>query len=750
MRLRLHTILVLLAGLVLWIWAAHRTPPAPADEATSESATDDARENAAPRATPLENGTASAPRREITNTEPAAAASTTVVRARVIDAETSTPRSGVVVTSVVEAPASSSEPDFAFESHRSNADGRVEISGLVGRHVRIHALDSTGSIVCARRRELVVYGMPELTLALPKPLEINTDVPFFLRVVDAESDRPIAKAKVEERSYHPRIWNTDDNGLAACRGRAGLLMQFLVTAEGYGLQRVDVVRGHDTAEDALVIELRASAELRIRVVGADGRPLVHETFELAAAAQRLQQPARPPARFYTPGDSETWTATSDDEGWARFEAVTARVAFDLAQARSRLVDLDSDAEPHTWEAPEKIVLQPGEHRAMEWKIAPTCTISGRVLDVHGIPVAGADVWCHRAYSREPVVFARPGPPDYASNIRFPDPPESTTETQSGADGSFTFVDVEPGLVQVGVVPHRVDLFALTIELPSDSKPQFVAVDVDSTVDVARLLDIAPGTTRVATELRGQPARHISGRLLDPSGDPVTKAWVRAVNLETRLELDARCTTDGSFRLGPLPLGEYELRCDYHDTFGPSDTARVPAGSRAVDLHLTIASVVSGSVFDENGCLASGSVSLTAVERGVVSSIYCWNEPGKFVFRAVAPGTYVATAVTSDGRVGRTGPFEVKAGASVEGLVLHVVRGGLLGVRHDSNGAADVTILQGGTLLHDERLQRGEQCDFDVPSGTVLVRCKLEGRTLDRTVTIEPAQSTEIVFDSDRD
>ena len=84
-------------------------------------------------------------------------------------------------------------------------------------------------------------------------------------------------------------------------------------------------------------------------------------------------------------------------------------------------------------------------------------------------------------------------------------------------------------------------------------------------------------------------------------------------------------------------------------------------------------------------------------------------------------------------------------------MLHVAAGGMLGVRHTgSSRPAVVTILMDGAYLHSDTLEPGEQRDFDVPKGELVVRCRIEGdrpRTLERTVTIQSGKSTEIVFDT---
>lgn len=776
MTLRGWTILILVAGLGLWAWFERGAVPG-GDVSSRPNTSSAPHDDEATSATPLTPRDDSARDRAALGAPDPAPASfasgsasptTARVRVRVVDATNRRPMPSVLVSSVVESRPPLEAPRWridsqlastgdAFDTLRSDADGRVEIRALTGDALRIQVLDERRSRVVAGMRANVTKIETDVELQVPPPRRVGEDIAFFVRVLDAETHAPIAGATIEEPRYRPRSWKTNDEGLAECQGGHRFAIDYPVTATGYGMRRVHMESGHDSPQSAVVVELNKGASLTLRLSGADGHPRRNASLELSAPADRVSTPARSANVWNFGAPPATWSATTDDDGWARFTDLTPHVLFEVHE-----VDEARPFEPRRgWVAPESILLEPGEQRTVEWTMRGKCRLTGRALGVDGKPLSGVDVWCVPTEDRTPRVLERADRTNASNNVRWPpgDVPEDTTEVKTGVDGRFTFDGVDPGLVLVGIAPPHRSLDDLFPPIPSSydvSTPhtaEALGADTSETpVAVARCVDVPIGVTQLEIDVHAEVGRRIRGRLLDPVGNACTDGRVSATSVETGLKLVVACGREGRYEFSALPLGTYAVESYWHPRYPSSERVTVPAGSTGVDLHLRSGGAVQGRVVDENGCRGRGETLLVTEDRIAARSYSSWNDPGSIDFPAVAPGTYVIVASNHDGQVGMSAPFEVRADATVEGIEVRVSRGGLVGVRlSGSRRDGTVTILRGGVPLHVQSLQRGERRDFDVPAGPAVVRCNWPGeptRVVERTVTVILGETTDVVLDSD--
>jgi hypothetical protein len=275
--------------------------------------------------------------------------------------------------------------------------------------------------------------------------------------------------------------------------------------------------------------------------------------------------------------------------------------------------------------------------------------------------------------------------------------------RSGPDGRFTFDGLLAGEYDLTFSAERFVSLRFGQKVPQDTVRQITLKD-------AMHFDHA--------DIALPPTTAIEGRLFDEFGDPVPGVVVQVATVvyaagKRRLmpvgsgALPTRPTDDlGQFRVFNLPPGDYYLLALAGPFAGPDDPAgfavtyfpgtRVPTEAKPVRLEIgrdvtgvsmqlspAAMSTVSGVVVDENDRpIAGGSVMLLPTSGGDVRSLLMGRlgsgPDGTFVFRNVAPGTYVIQAYgrpEGGGNIGRAPfasvPLDVGEGADVADLRVKV-------------------------------------------------------------------------------
>ncbi|WNG61840.1 hypothetical protein F0U59_49355 [Archangium gephyra] len=163
------------------------------------------------------------------------------------------------------------------------------------------------------------------------------------------------------------------------------------------------------------------------------------------------------------------------------------------------------------------------------------------------------------------------------------------------------------------------------------------------LDAVRRIWLEPGmdTRNVLLEL-GTDAR-VTGTVRDPAGNPIADAtlWTeldsRSFNDPT---LNARSASDGTYSLGPLPLGKYQLRAVAPLHSVSSAIVNVPeTGLQAQDFTLEPALLIEGRVLNAAGQPLPGVKLELKAETGEArraSRTSISGEDGTFVLKAVEP------------------------------------------------------------------------------------------------------------------
>ena len=255
--------------------------------------------------------------------------------------------------------------------------------------------------------------------------------------------------------------------------------------------------------------------------------------------------------------------------------------------------------------------------------------------------------------------------------------------RTGPDGRFVLEGLEAG--EYGLT-FSAELF-VTLQF-GQKHPQ----------DTERRIDLKDAVHVDNANIALPPTTAIEGRLLDEFGDPVPGVVVQLAQVQSEAgmrrlmpvvggSVATRATDDlGQFRVFNLPPGDYYLMALAGPFAGPEDPSgfavtyfpgtRVPTEAKPVQLQVgrdvtgitmqlapAPMSTVSGVVVDEKEQpVAGGSIMLLPTSGGDVRSMLMGRLPlgpdGAFMFRNVAPGTYVIQAYgrpVGGGNLGRA-PF----------------------------------------------------------------------------------------------
>ncbi|MEA2599989.1 MAG: hypothetical protein QOF89_981 [Acidobacteriota bacterium] len=329
-------------------------------------------------------------------------------------------------------------------------------------------------------------------------------------------------------------------------------------------------------------------------------------------------------------------------------------------------------------APElKIVLHVGRQ------------VTGTVLDGSRAGVAGAQVRLRPAASSDPMARLRDSMnPDAAGRI------EGTTD----AKGRYTVSHLTPGTYDVTVQARG---FApLTV-------PGLAIPEGQGTTDLGTVV-LSPGAT-------------LEGRVVDPQGQPIEGAEVRAAAGAARgMTLrflsrspdapDAFTTADGSFRLEDRSPGESLDLAVSHPSYGPGSAPGVAVPTQEpVRIVLQPMTRVSGRTVGKDGKGIAGAgvtlTEMTPMSFGGTSRMRPanWNRTvtdadGAFAFDAVAPGAIEIRAEAPRYQTAELQGIEAKAGQELAGLELLLppaaaVEGRVLSPDGRPVPGAEITVVQ---------------------------------------------------------
>ena len=392
-------------------------------------------------------------------------------------------------------------------------------------------------------------------------------------------------------------FRSDAGGLFRIEGVPPGHVQLVVRRPGFALAQSALreVRSGEQVEDLRVV-LSRGGRLLGRIVDAQGLPL-------SAVRVQIEVSGEPSARV---------TLTSDD---GRFEVDALRGACSVTAFAMSGVAVREQVDIASGEQRELVMTFAGEAR----------TLNGRVLDVRGFPIGGAQVRVEAENTRSPV----------------------SRSTTSAPDGTFHATGLP-------APPYRV-----RVEHADYAPVATRAVSLDAQKEI---------TVTLRAGVR------VTGLVLDRmTNEGVASARVRLRTAGGREALTARTDDHGKFEFRNILPGNYEVLADHDQHVSARAKALVTeVGSRELDpLVLQPAGTVSGDVVDRLGAPVFNAEVATgnppAWERGVRTG-----HDGHFRISGVIPGDQQVSARHAQAGASAT-PVPVRVYPSQEspGLVLRL-------------------------------------------------------------------------------
>lgn len=394
------------------------------------------------------------------------------------------------------------------------------------------------------------------------------------RVVD-EAGAPVADGDVRVRPVMraPMSWKSRRGVMRVKTGPEGrfriparAVEMFELRAEAEGFAPVELQRGRGELAEPIEIVLRAGTAITGRAVDPDGEPLegvevsVFET--LKNPSLRVKRKDRELAGRSATGPEGTFLAD-------HLAAETFDVELKGPGHAPRLL--------HAVD-PSRESPGPGEPLDLgDVVLSPGVALEGRVVGPEGEPV------------REGEVLVGEHVPGIGGSDA---PPPGLDQRETGTDdqGRFVVEDLPPG--------QRVTVWARgSGYLPSTVR------------------GVEP-PTEAPLEIRLQRGVRLFGRVVDPEGSPVLRAWVRA---SARIESDrgrqhhwlqSRTTAeDGRFEFDAVPRAELSVRVTAR-RWAPRDLPGFSTASGEdvgpIEIRLEAGAVVQGRVLDPTGAPVAGA------------------------------------------------------------------------------------------------------------------------------------------------
>lgn len=569
------------------------------------------------------------------------------------------------------------------------------------------------SLRVGERRELLVE------------LACGNDLRFFGQVIDAVESQPIAGAKAFVSIAEPSANARDRNSSKLSRtttdanGRFELALPswkhpfVRVEAEGFGLVVLRRLDGHDAPERELMVRLPKAASLEAVVRDAGGGPMPGVILRLSADGSSLPPDAGAWIDVDVP--DERWYGVTADDGTCTLEGLSPGVGIAIELSKEgRLLRREED----------EVTLEPGQVLKREWIFGAGATLKGLVLDQDSRPVPDLPVWLANWEPEPPAHFFQTYEEDRVS-----------AKAVTDDEGKFQFADVQPGTWWIGPAPTAWNGIVIRDGPLEENEPPANAVAPTATSVVVQSAPTQDVTLRVHRGL------YIRGRVLDPDGRPAPEVYVIASPGSNGLGPQTSSGSDGTFVLGPLAPGRYEVAADANGRLASPDPVEAEAGASDVLLRLRAGGGLRARVVDSRTgkpCTAEMLLTPRISTRGVFGqgTGFGAGEDGIVDKDGLIPGDYDLAARTEDGSFGILSGISVVAGEKGKEFILSVSPGGTLKVRNEGSHPAEFRLKQQGVLIEwSEILKAGQPIDLHAPAGTFAIEYRFDDEAPFRSQTI---------------
>ncbi len=557
-------------------------------------------------------------------------------------------------------------------------------------------------------------------------------VPFFGRVVDDDTDTPIEGAVVLPYRSHGDPMNAvidttefteDERAKWVVRTDAWGLFRvhendtyftWQIRSPGYGSHLFRFAGGDfSEAEHPREFRMRPSASLRVEVVDPRGMGVSEAVVRLEATAYEITPFIMGGPVFAN--NRVKWEATTDFGGACLLQDLPTRVPLWATVVHGG-----------RWhKVLPSLSLAPRESLHVRWSIGGGGSIAGRVVDVRGRP--------HASVAIDVVHGDRES--DHPYHPKEDEERSTFVTVDTDEDGVFRVDDVPVGTWWVGPSTTRSGRSS-SRGLAKVRYPVRVESETETEVDIVTVRDLS---------VRGRVAGVEEGE----------RAWVSATTGVFDGMLSAHVEGDGSFELGGMLPGTYELKAHSLSRSAVSEVVMASAGELGVVLELTGDVEVAERLKQGSGVLR---VRVSGASQEPLSSLIVHqSDPDGSVSRTrlgqgglhettVSSGTY-HVAIVGQRLVGHADGIFVPVGGTAE-AVIHLRTGARARVIDDRGpGLRNIVFKSGEVTVGLGQIRSGGFLDAIVPPGPVRVIARESGCVDDeRTVTATLDHRVEVVFD----
>jgi hypothetical protein len=557
------------------------------------------------------------------------------------------------------------------------------------------------------------------------------DIDFWGRVVSAEDGLPIKGVRVErlhrivfsDLREHTKAANesltSDDRGLFEIRTASWMLIRGMrLTSEGTGSGLFEVEAGHETPDKALLLKLHRSATIQAHVF--DSRPgpepiQVHVSvpyYEMSVAE------ASSVSSELFGKECDNWHEVCDAGGRCTIHGLPSGAPLLAKILRGQKVVL---------EIPDVPPLDPGEERAVEWRIGGGAVVHGRVVDQRGEPVAGRELWL---LQRVISVTEKEVEPTY---LILSDRESVIARATTDESGGFRFNDVASGHWWLGVAP--------------ESGGEHIPAERD-VAPIATELDITSSEIDHPIDLKAFLGIVIQGTVQQPDGSPARQSQVEA-RLGKYVAVASVATNDqGGFSLGPLGPGELTVEASMHGEYVASDPVVARAGDTGLVLHLKAGGSLSVTILDRTSrSQVQGTLYVSNHSQNADPEVGFLSGKGdRFRFDGMVPGVYDLVAVTNAGAIGVARGVLVEAGTKPVEVVVETEPGSRLRLTYEgSDEGAYFTLHSGEAMMGGVNIRRGESATIPVLPGRVRIRDHSVDPPQDHEVVVKAGEECSLVL-----
>jgi hypothetical protein len=508
--------------------------------------------------------------------------------------------------------------------------------------------------------------------------------PALHGVVVDESGRPVRDARIQ----------------ASAKGRERGCMQTRTRADGTfelpairGAQTAATVRAEGYAEDdftlndeypdparRMVVKLETAATLAMSVRDTRGAPQQGLDLGVRPSSDHEDDRVR---RF----SHRTRRCRTDREGRCEIRALPTDVPLDVRLERDGRILRDELS---------VATLGPVERREVELVIHPGVRVNGRLIDQRGLAIPGARVGIGDSSNGDSSgrgVSTR-----------------TTAEEVTGADGEFSFDDIQPGTWRIGPVPPLEGLEDLSF--------------------AAQPVQIPAGKSQVDVTVTAYRGLFIRGKVLSTDGEAVggvTVSIARRIG-DTIREQRVRTDPEGRFALGPLVPGWFDLQTRAPD----SRPVRARPGDADVILRTVRAGRIEGIVVDRRTSKPVDARILVDCE-GHTNVHSTLQVSGRFSIDHPSGGSCNLRAITPDARIGSLRDVRVRPSEPIEGLVIGVQAAAILELESESRDYFRVLDSRGDVAC--ELSSSDPRCVLEA-GGVVIERVVMKRRDDVTEITVE--------------